>query len=179
MSRIADAALTPEEVTEKLSSVFGEALSFDVHERTAGKEGRVQSKDIWIKTPRDRFESVLDELSKLDFPHFHIISGYDGGEDTVTLRYHFSLFSYVPEGRRVGISLLVDVPKSDLSMPSLFERIPGCEYSEREIREMFGVDFTGLPVTAPIFLPEEWDEAKKPWRTDKDGLTADDVRHLS
>jgi membrane-bound hydrogenase subunit beta len=172
-------ALTSEEVMEKLSSVFGEALSFDVHERAAGKNGRTQSKDIWVKTPRDRFEPVLDELSKLDFPHFHIISGYDGGEEVVTLRYHFSLFSYIPEGRRIGVSLVVEVPKSDLSMPTLFDRIPGSEYSEREIREMFGVDFIGLPVTALVFLPEEWDETKKPWRTDKDGLTADDVRHLS
>ena len=64
-------------------------------------------------------------------------------------------------------------------MPSLWSRIPGVEYSEREIREMLGIDFDGLPNKALIFLPEDWDETIKPWRRDETGPGADDVRHLS
>ena len=78
-----------------------------------------------------------------------------------------------------GVSDCVLVPKSDLRMPSHFDRIPGIEYSEREMREMLGVEFEGLPMKGFIFLPENWDENVKPWRRDKDGLNPDMMRDLS
>jgi len=71
------------------------------------------------------------------------------------------------------------VPKKDLVMPSLWERIPGIEYSEREMREMLGVDFAGLPNKALIFLPEDWNEDIKPWRRDETGPKPEDIRELS
>ena len=64
-------------------------------------------------------------------------------------------------------------------MPSLWSRIPGVEYSEREMKEFLGVTFEGLPNTASIFLPEDWDENVKPWRRDGAGLAPEHVRELS
>jgi len=99
----------------------------------------------------------------------------------VTLRYHFSLFSYAERNGRVGVSVIVRVPKSNLVMPSLFSLIPGIELSEREAREMYGIEFDGLPNKAHVFLPEQWDDEIKPWRDDEAGLSQkpDAVRRLS
>jgi membrane-bound hydrogenase subunit beta len=106
-----------------------------------------------------------------------VISGDDVG-DHVALNYHLSLFQRV-RGGRIGVVVTVRLPKSDLSLPSIFDLLPGSEYSERETREMFGVDFDGLPNKALVFLPEDWNEEIKPWRRDETGPTPEMVRELS
>ncbi|MGI6784825.1 MAG: NADH-quinone oxidoreductase subunit C [Aminivibrio sp.] len=174
----ARSAKTPEEVAARLKEVFGEDMPLEIRERKAGKDDSVGYRDIWTKTDRERLPEFVDVLAEFDFPQFHIISGNDEGE-AVSLHYLFTIFQAAGRGKRIGISVSVDVDKKDLVMPSLFSRIPGVEYSERETREMFGVDFDGLPNKALVFLPEEWDESVKPWRRDEAGPSAEDVRELS
>lgn len=166
------------EVAEDLRSRFGEEAIAEIRERKAGKDDKVGFHDIWAKVERDNFLNFVDALAEFDFPQFHIISGNDDG-DVITLYYHFTLFQVAGPGNRVTVTVAVPVDKKDLVMPSLFSRIPGVEYSERETREMFGVDFDGLPNKALIFLPEDWDETVKPWRRDEAGPSADQVRELS
>lgn len=166
-------------VLDCLQEKFGKDLSVDIfREQKAGIENKVQFHELWVKIKRERFLEVVDELFEFDFPHFHITSGNDDG-DVVTLYYHFSLFRVAERGKRLGVTVGVEVPKSDLVMPSLFDRIPGIEYSEREIREMLGVEFDGLPNKALIFLPDDWDQTIKPWRRDETGPGPDVVRELS
>jgi membrane-bound hydrogenase subunit beta len=106
-----------------------------------------------------------------------VISG-DDVEDDVALNYHFSLFQRT-RGGRIGVTVTIRVPKSGLSVPSIFDLLPGSEYSEREIREMFGVDFVGLPNKALVFLPEDWNEEIKPWRRDAAGPAPEIIRELN
>ena len=171
-------AKSPAEVADRIRSVFGEEAVLEIRERKAGKDDTVGHHDIWAKVEKDRFLDFVDTLAEFDFPQFHVISGNDDGE-VVTLYYHFTLFQVAGRGKRLGIAVAVRVDKKDLVMPSIFSRIPGVEYSERETREMFGVDFDGLPNKALVFLPEEWDESIKPWRRDEAGPSAGDVRELS
>ena len=171
-------AKSPAEVTDRIRSVFGDEVVLEVRERKAGKDDAVGHHDVWAKIEKARFLDLVDTLAEFDFPQFHVISGNDDG-DVVTLYYHFSLFQVAGRGKRLGVTVSVAVDKNDLVMPSIFSRIPGVEYSERETREMFGVDFDGLPNKALVFLPEEWDESIKPWLRDETGPSAKDVRELS
>ena len=166
------------EVTARIAEVFGENAVGRIAERRAGKDNKVCFYDLWLSVGKDRFLEMVDVLAEFDFPHFQVISGNDDGE-AITLYYHFSLFQLAEKGERLGVNVSVPVYKTDLVMPSLYSRIPGVEYSEREIREMLGIDFDGLPNKALIFLPEDWDESIKPWRRDETGPSADDVRYLS
>lgn len=168
------------EVVQKLKDSFGDDISIETQARTDGYISQITGEYLWVKVPYGLFTKVVDALFKIDTLHFHIISGFDNGE-AVTLRYHFSLFSYAGFNERVPVTLVIDVPKANLVMPSLFGLIPGSEYSERETREMFGLDFDGLPNKALVFLPDKWDEEIKPWRDDEAGLAAHpgSVRRLS
>jgi membrane-bound hydrogenase subunit beta len=167
-------------IKKALGSENERKINIAISERTDGYEVPVTCKNLWITTPYLLFLDVIQALFDIDVLHFHIISGYDD-EDQVILRYHFSLFSYAERNDRVGVSVIVGVPKSNLVMPSLFCVIPGIEYSERENREMYGIEFDGLPNKSLIFLPEEWDENIKPWRDDEAGLSQkpDTIRRLS
>lgn len=172
-------AKDPKGILACLEEKFGKDISVDIfREKRAGIHNEVQFHEVWLAIARNRFMELVDELFGFDFPHFHTMSGNDDG-DVVTLYYHFSLFRVAERGKRLGITVGVAVPKDDLVMPSLFDRIPGVEYAEREIREMLGVDFDGLPNKALVFLPEDWDQTIKPWRRDEEGPGPDVVRELS
>lgn len=170
-------AMGYQELVDALRARFGEdILKLDVHERKGGSADEVQSRDLWIEIPYGTFRPFIEELFKYDFVNFHVISG-DDVESDVVLYYHLSLFQRT-RGGRIGVTLIVKVPKASLSIPSIFDLLPGSEYSERETREMFGVDFVGLPNKALVFLPENWNEDVKPWRRDETGPTPEMIREL-
>ena len=165
-------------LADALKEKFKEAvINLELRERRAGIKNEVCGHDIWLEIPAQSFRSFMENLFAYDFVNFHVISGDDTGDD-VTLSYHLSLFQR-DRGGHIGITAAVKVPKSNLSMPSIYDLLPGSEYSERETREMFGVDFVGLPNKGLVFLPENWNEEIKPWRRDSEGPTPDIIRELN
>jgi NADH-quinone oxidoreductase subunit C len=58
-------------------------------------------------------------------------------------------------GRR-RIRLRVQVPEADAVVPTLFDLYPGTEAMEREVFDMFGVEFTDHPDLTRILMPEDW-----------------------
>ena len=57
---------------------------------------------------------------------------------------------------RRRIRLRVQVAESDASLPSVFDIHPGTEAMEREVFDMFGIAFDGLPDPSRILMPEDW-----------------------
>ena len=57
---------------------------------------------------------------------------------------------------RRRLRLRVQVPESDAQLPSLFNLHPGTEAMEREVFDMFGIDFTDHPDMTRILMPEDW-----------------------
>jgi NADH-quinone oxidoreductase subunit C len=57
---------------------------------------------------------------------------------------------------RRRIRLRVQVPESDAVVPTLFDVYPGTEAMEREVFDMFGVEFTDHPDLTRILMPEDW-----------------------
>jgi Ni,Fe-hydrogenase III component G len=69
------------------------------------------------------------------------------------------------------IALRVRVPRDGGSLPSLCEIVPGAEVFERELREMFGLEITGLLIPDRLYLPEDWPGGVYPMRKDFDPKT--------
>lgn len=169
----------PKEVVACIEERFGEDLrDIGLRDYKGGSEDSVQYQRLSVTVKRESFMDLVDTFREFDFLHFQIMSGNDDG-DHVTLNYHCAIFRSAGKGKQLGLNISVEVPKDDLVMPSLWERIPGVEYSEREMREMLGIEFDGLPNKALVFLPEDWKEDIKPWRRDETGPSPDDVRELS
>ncbi len=57
---------------------------------------------------------------------------------------------------RERIRLRVQVPEDDPSVPTLFDIYPGSEALEREVHDLFGINFDGHPDMTRILMPEEW-----------------------
>ncbi len=61
-------------------------------------------------------------------------------------------------------------PKKILKIPTITDLIPGAQTAEREIKEMFGVNFEGLPNLPNIFLPNDFKKGVYPLRRDEKGV---------
>jgi NADH-quinone oxidoreductase subunit C len=56
--------------------------------------------------------------------------------------------------RRLRISLAV--PEATPAVPSLVGIWPGANYAEREVYDMFGIEFEGHPDLTRILMPDDW-----------------------
>jgi Ni,Fe-hydrogenase III component G len=66
------------------------------------------------------------------------------------------------------IVLHLRIPRQNARVPSLCEVIPSAEVFERELREMFGIEITGLKTIEYLYLPEDWPDGVFPMRKDAD-----------
>ena len=91
------------------------------------------------------------------------IVGMDLGPETNEMEV---LYYFCPES--AVIALRVRVPRQNPTLPSLCEIIPSAEVFERELREMFGIEITGLHTTEHLYLPDDWPDGAYPQRRDFD-----------
>ncbi len=123
---------------------------------------------LWVDVKREGFRAAILNVCHLqDNPHFTVISPVDRG-DTVELLYHFSLF-YGQHLKAIALVIRVTLAKSDLSIPTITDIIPGAIFSEREVQEMMGVRVTGIPDDRRLFIPDDFPKGVYPWRRDETG----------
>ena len=135
--------------------------------RTAGIK-KEEFHNIWLEVKREKFRETVELLMTLQYPHIAIIAGNDNGE-TVELVYLFSLF-YGEKFKEISINIKVSLDRKKPSIESITDIIPGAQTTEREMKEMFGVDFVGLPDMRNIFLPEDFPKDVFPFRKEQKGL---------
>jgi NADH-quinone oxidoreductase subunit C len=74
--------------------------------------------------------------------------GYAGGDTRFQL-----LARLVSPTTHLGLTLKADLAEPELRAPSLIEVFPGADWHEREVWEMYGVDFEGHPNLVHLYLP--------------------------
>lgn len=62
------------------------------------------------------------------------------------------------------VNLRIDVPKTDLTADSITPIIAGADFIEREIHDLFGVEFKGHPSLKRVILADTWPEGVHPLR---------------
>lgn len=90
--------------------------------------------------------------------HLSTISGADLGENLEVI-YHFN-------AKNVAVNLRAEVPRNKGKIETITDLIPGSTLYEREVHDMFGIDFKGHPNLARLELPEDWPDGQYPLRKD-------------
>jgi NADH-quinone oxidoreductase subunit C len=76
--------------------------------------------------------------------------------DGVTAQRFELVVGLISHAKRERVRLRVQVPGDDPRVPSLFDLYPGSEALEREVYDMFGIEFDDHPDLTRILMPEDW-----------------------
>ena len=102
--------------------------------------------DQYLKTvedyKKDGYEMMID-LTAVDWyrkkePRFEVI---------------VNLLSVSKNSRLI---INVAIPDEDLKIPSICEIYPGANFYEREVFDMFGIEFENHPELTRILMPDDW-----------------------
>jgi len=116
----------------------------------------------YIEVMPDELEDAIKKLKENGFNHFVMLSCIDWlEEEKFELVYH--LWSYEVKEH---VMLSVRMNRNNASMPSMSHLFPQIETYEREIHEMYGIEFDGNNRLTP-FLLENWHHTP-PMRKDFD-----------
>lgn len=58
---------------------------------------------------------------------------------------------------RLRLRMITSVARDEPSVPSLTPIWPGAGFAEREVYDMFGIDFEGHPDLTRILMPDDWE----------------------
>ena len=111
----------------------------------------------WSTAPEGRYEDTefdggLDEEGDDAGGDDADGTGYAGGET----RFQVFMQLHSP-ARHEAVIVKVDVADDDPRIDTLRDVVPGADWHEREIHEMFGISFDGHPQLVPIYLPTEFE----------------------
>ena len=139
----------------------------EVHNYKALKNIKFQLKPLTIIVGENGTgkSSILDCLR--DFQHSSL---QDAHALTSTGRNSEDLIDIILEFKGT-FNLVLDIrtKKSDLTIDSICDLIPGALIAEQEKQEMLGVKVIGIPKDERVFISEDFPEGMYPWRRDETG----------
>ena len=130
----------------------------------ATEVSRPSPKQLDVKVTRlQELVPIIVALRVKRLGYLSAIIGLDLGPEAgeIEVLYHFCPGDAV-------IALRVRVPRRGGALPSLCDIVPSAEVFERELREMFGIEFTGLHTPDRLYLPDDWPDGVYPMLKDFD-----------
>lgn len=120
----------------------------------------------FLNVERDQLRPLLLHLRDLEgFTHLVLLTAVDWIEDEIfQLTY---LLSNRSKAQDIGVRLML--PRASASMESIHDIWPTAATYQRELREMFGIQFPDSPRVDEDFILEGWPDIP-PYRRDFDTL---------
>jgi NADH-quinone oxidoreductase subunit C len=110
----------------------------------------IEFADGVLMVPRSVLHKAAGELKEIGFERFGFVTAVDHGDD-------FELVYRLQSGTfGVGLFLKTEVPRCEAVMESLTDLWPAAGWQEREVYDMFGIEFRDHPDLRRILLPEDW-----------------------
>ncbi len=143
--------MTKDEILKSIKDKFGNRIKNIFEKSYKRVYVDIEAKDI-----TDFVKFVFNDLGA----RFNTASCVDMREGMEIL-YHFTI-----EEAALVITLKAYLDKENLQIDSLTPIMKGAEWIEREIHELFGVEFKNHPNLKRLLLPDDWPEDLHPLRRD-------------
>lgn len=126
-------------------------------------EGKIRvqrARRLWVETDPDKFDAVFERLvDKIGFRILCTITGLDEGDS-------FAFIYHLARDDGTVLNLKVKIQKTNAKWKSIGDKFPGGIIYEREIADLLGVEFQGLPPGPRYPLPDGWPAGQYPLRKD-------------
>ena len=140
-----------------------ESLTLDIvagKMKEFGNAEQVRKNRIRITTPPDRVHEAIRMIQAIfGFDRLITISAVDNGR-TLELVYHLT------GPHRMVVSIAVELPRDQPAIPTTSDILPSAAIYERQIHDLFGIQFPGHPRLTKIILNEDWPQDEFPLRKD-------------
>jgi len=146
-----------------------ETISAEILAQFPFLEGKIRvqrARRLWLETPADKFDAVFERLvDGLGFRILCAITGQDEGES-------FSIIYHLAKEDGTVAGLKTRILKTNAKWKSIGAKFPGGIIYEREIADLLGVQFEGLPPGPRYPLPDNWPDGQYPLRKDWQNTSA-------
>ncbi len=109
--------------------------------------------ELTLTVERDSIVAACQAVKAAGYNFFEDVTAVDWfpREPRFHLSYHILSHSLK---QRIRLRVLVD--SSNASVPSITAAWPSANFYEREVFDLFGIDFPGHPRLTRIMMPEDW-----------------------
>ncbi len=113
----------------------------------------LRHKRVSVVVKRESFIELARSLRD-DFGFTHPVSG--GAIDYPKENRMQMMYYLMNPESRFTLIYRVDLPRDDLTLPTLTQVWEAMSFHEREAHEMFGIEFEGHPNMIPLLLSPDW-----------------------
>ena len=135
-------------IIDQINTKFGDKV--EIFEKS--------KKRIYIAVAREDAKEVVRYIFKDLGARLSIATGIDTRAG-IEILYHMAF-----DRHNVMVTVRTLANKPELEIRSVTDFLSGAEWIEREIHEMFGVNFIGHPNLKRLLLPDDWPEGEHPYR---------------
>jgi NADH-quinone oxidoreductase subunit C len=138
--------MTFQEISDILKSTIGDHFTAD--------EKQVLQPQLIV--PKDQLKATCMQLHTNPLLYFDFLSsvtGVDNGAEQGTFEVLYHLYS-IPFNHHIILKVILE--RENPSIDSVIDIWKGADWQEREIYDMFGIQFIGHPDLRRILLPEDW-----------------------
>lgn len=115
---------------------------------------------VYIRVPSEQITTVTDILFNTHKGRLATMTGLDR-RDGIEILYHFCF-----DADNLVVTVKAIPKKPFPAIESITSIIPGANWIEREIHDLFGVEFKNHPNLERLILADDWPEGVYPLRKD-------------
>jgi NADH-quinone oxidoreductase subunit C len=142
-------------------SIFGTEAVFEAFPdeqavkalRDLASDAKYDRNELTITVPREKIVAACEAARSAGYNFFEDVTAVDWYPSEPRFQISYSLLSHSLKRR---LRIVVRLAGDDASLDSITPVWPAANFYEREIFDLFGVNFAGHPNLRRIMMPEDW-----------------------
>jgi NADH-quinone oxidoreductase subunit C len=116
-------------------------------------DAKLDRGELTVTVPRESILAACEAVKAAGYTFFEDLTAVDWypQEPRFQLSYHI-----LSQALKQRLRLVVQLDSADASVPSITSAWPSANFYEREVFDLFGVDFPGHPRLTRIMMPTDW-----------------------
>ena len=141
-----------DEVAAAIVEQFPDAVFVESHGQPVVYVDRSVWHDVAAHLRDDQQFSQCVDVTAVD----HLVDGARVVQPGVTAERYEVVANFLSHARNRRIRVIAEIPADDPSVASLADLWPGVNFPEREVFDLYGIEFDGHPDLTRILMPDDW-----------------------
>ena len=141
-----------DEVAAAIVEQFPDAVFVESHGQPVVYVDRSVWRDVAAHLRDDQQFSQCVDVTAVD----HLVDGARVVQPGVTAERYEVVANFLSHARNRRIRVIAEIPADDPSVASLADLWPGVNFPEREVFDLYGIEFAGHPDLTRILMPDDW-----------------------